>query len=324
MKEIKNILKGSDGYIYLILSDGTTERTDAARLELIAAGDDWNEISETAKKSAEKILKDIARESERPTENKKVLYTIADCAEYLERTDAATERELPANRHYIIRDEYGDKIAINKRGYAQAIAEKLANKPANGDGRGINLKYYAWEWAKPYIAYDTPHDVTAREVTPEEAEEINKTLEYLRELSRRISRKCWYMIEWGNGYTEESAAAYNFFAMLEHAGRPDTLPAYVEQWARRIYPIEARQAAESVNRDAEYRERLRAFYECVYNIFEHCLTFNINLQIDNEKPGGIAEQEARKLIEKIGSYNNFSVNIFDIIVSYLNKYFLCT
>lgn len=38
MKEIKNILRGSDGHIYLILSDGTTERTDAARLEPIAAG----------------------------------------------------------------------------------------------------------------------------------------------------------------------------------------------------------------------------------------------------------------------------------------------
>lgn len=206
MKEIKNILKGSDGYIYLILSDGTTKRTDAARLEPIAADDDWNEISETAKKSAE---------------------------------------------------------------------------------------------------------------------EINKTLEYLCELSRRMSRKCWYMIEYGNGYTEESAAAYNFFAMLEHAGRPATLPAYVEQWARRIYPIEAKHASEAIKEEAERRERKSTFFDAVYKIFENCLTFNIDLQIDNEKPGGIAEQEARKLLEKIGGYNNFSPKIFYKIIAYLNKYFLC-
>lgn len=45
MKNIKNILRGSDNHVYLIMSDGTTERTDAARLEPIAAGTDWNEIN---------------------------------------------------------------------------------------------------------------------------------------------------------------------------------------------------------------------------------------------------------------------------------------
>ena len=64
MKEIKNILRGSDGHIYLILSDGTTERTDAARLEPIAAGADWNEIGDDAKRAARDILSDIAREKE--------------------------------------------------------------------------------------------------------------------------------------------------------------------------------------------------------------------------------------------------------------------
>lgn len=59
MKKIKNILRGSDGYIYLILSDGTTERTGAHRLEPIASGNDWNEISDDAKRAARECCEAI-------------------------------------------------------------------------------------------------------------------------------------------------------------------------------------------------------------------------------------------------------------------------
>lgn len=84
MKEIKNILRGSDRYIYLILSDGTTERTDAARLEPIAAGDDWNEISNDAKRAARDILRDIAREKETAKEEAENCETCRSIAEELE------------------------------------------------------------------------------------------------------------------------------------------------------------------------------------------------------------------------------------------------
>lgn len=84
MKEIKNILRGSDGYIYLILSDGTTERTDAARLEPIAAGNDWNEISDDAKRAAREILERIAREEKAAKEEAENRETCCSIAEELE------------------------------------------------------------------------------------------------------------------------------------------------------------------------------------------------------------------------------------------------
>lgn len=84
MKEIKNILRGSDGYIYLILSDGTTERTGAHRLEPIASGNDWNEISDDAKRAARDILGDIAREKETSKEEAANRETCRSFAEELE------------------------------------------------------------------------------------------------------------------------------------------------------------------------------------------------------------------------------------------------
>lgn len=64
MKSIKNIIKGANGEIYLITASGETEQTDAARLEPIATGADWNDISPEAKAAAVEIIKEIQKERE--------------------------------------------------------------------------------------------------------------------------------------------------------------------------------------------------------------------------------------------------------------------
>lgn len=81
MKKYTDILRGADGYIYLITDDGSTERTDAARLEPIANGTDGNEITARAQESAAAILREVERENEktkRAAENRDTCKYIAE------------------------------------------------------------------------------------------------------------------------------------------------------------------------------------------------------------------------------------------------------
>lgn len=84
MKNIKNILRDANNHIYLIMADGTTERTDAARLEPIANGNDWNEISKEAATQARNILTEIERENRKQKENDENRDTCKRIAEELE------------------------------------------------------------------------------------------------------------------------------------------------------------------------------------------------------------------------------------------------
>lgn len=84
MKRIKNILRDANGHINLIMEDGTTERTDAARLEPVANGNDWNEINKEAATQARDILAEIERENRKQKEDDENRATCKRIAEELE------------------------------------------------------------------------------------------------------------------------------------------------------------------------------------------------------------------------------------------------
>lgn len=253
------------------------------------------------------------------------LYNILDCEKELNATDYRTESEKDANKHFRVFDKVNNiiSIAINKRGAMQAIAEKLSNRVGGDTPHGINLKYYAASYNYKVVPYDDPDEITAEELSDTETAELNATLEWLLDFSSSYSVEFYYMVEWGNGYTELSAAAYNFYAYTQHEKRlPDDMPEYMQKWICAAFPYQS----DSVSRDIKYEneqiEKRSNYFDAFKTIFNNCLNFNIDLQIGNEKPGGIAEQTAIKFINSLGGYNDFTPAKFEKIIHYLNKYFL--
>ena len=64
------------------------------------------------------------------------------------------------------------------------------------------------------------------------------------------------------------------------------------------------------------------FINSFLTIFDHCLDFNISLDLNYEKVGGLKEQRAFKIVEKIGGYNEFNSFEFRKLLDYCNNNFI--
>lgn len=253
------------------------------------------------------------------------LYNIEQCAKDLAQANYNTEAEKPANKHFRIFDKVNGviEIAINKRSAMQAIAEKLSNRAGGTDPNSIDLRFYAGSYRDRVVPYNDADEITAEELTSAETDELNATLEWLLEFSKAYSPEFYYMVEWGNGYTELTAAAYNFYAYTQHEGElPEDMPAFAQKWICAVFPYQSENVRNDKQREDEQRKRRQTYFEAFRTIFDNCQHFNIDLQIDNEKPGGIAEQTAIEFVDSLGNYNGFTLSKFVKIIDYCNKYFI--
>lgn len=254
-----------------------------------------------------------------------MLYNIEQCATDLARADVMAEFEKPMNRHYRIFDKRANVIhfAINKRNAMQALAEALSDRTAGDEPHGIDLRFYAGSAWRRVVPYHDADELTAEEVTTEEAEQIDKTLDFLLTFSRENSLRFPYMVEYGNGYTEETAAAYNFFAYIHHEKKaPDGMPNFVQRWAMELFGVYDKIEADDFKREQERLERRRIFYEGFGIVFDGTLNFRVDMGLDNEKPCGINEQSAIKFVRRLGGYNGFTPEKFEKIIAYCNEYFI--
>ena len=67
---------------------------------------------------------------------------------------------------------------------------------------------------------------------------------------------------------------------------------------------------------------MKKFCVSFLTIFNNCLDFNISLDLNHEKAGGLKEQQALKIVEKIGGYNEFNINEFKKLLNYCNNNFI--
>lgn len=253
------------------------------------------------------------------------MYNIEQCAKELAQTSYEHEAAKIANKHFRVFRKNAGKIdiALNKRGAMQVIAECLSNRVGGDTPNGIDLRYYAGDYSRRVVPYKDADEITVEELNSEESADLNATLEWLLIFSKAYSPEFYYMIEWGNGYDEITAVAYNFYAYTQHEGEmPEDMPEFAPKWIGLVFPY----LSDSVKRDIEYEKAQRARREEFFNaykiIFDNCLNFNIDMGIDNEKPGGIAEQTAIEFIDSLGGYNGFTPSKFEKIIRYCNKHFI--
>ena len=155
-------------------------------------------------------------------------YNIKQCAADLAQADYAEEISKPAIKHFRIIDKRDSVItyALNVRGAMQALADRLR---VRGDDRrapnSVDLKMYSDGYHARTAHYTDADELTAEELTDAETEELNAALDWVETFSREMSRSFWYMVEWGNGYDERTAAVYNLLSYIQHENKtPDGMP----------------------------------------------------------------------------------------------------
>lgn len=251
-------------------------------------------------------------------------YNIKQCAADLAQADYIEELSKPAIKHFRIFDKRDSVIiyALNVRGAMQALADRLR---VRGDDRcapnSVDLRMYSDGYHSKTAHYTDADELTAEELTDVETDELNAALDWVETFSREMSKEFWYMVEWGNGYDERTAAVYNLLSYIQHENKtPDGMPEGVKNWIFTVFPHTAKVVATDIEREQSRRAQLKAFYAAYDTIFESCLRFNIDMGFYNEKPGGLAEQAALDFVSTI-KYNGFSVREFEAIVNYLNAHF---
>lgn len=159
----------------------------------------------------------------------------------------------------------------------------------------------------------------------EKEESLKNAIKKVLEFNKKNSKNYYYMIEWGNGYNELKAAIYNYIAFYNRELDDTQKTPEIKKFFKLLNEINP-YINESVLRDIkEEKEKIKkqdSFINSFLTIFDNCLDFNISLDLNCEKKGGLKEQRALKIVEKIGGYNAFNINEFKKLLNYCNNNFI--
>ncbi len=261
----------------------------------------------------------------------KKIYNIEDLKKDLIDFDYEEYKELPNDKAYRIYNSLYNsttQLIVHERSITGALAQYLGNASYDSNAqKSIDLGFFGRNYNQKYL-YNTANDIYAVEVSKEETAQIYENLKSLVNFNKLYSKKYYYMIEYGNGYTEEQASAYNFLQIYLRCKNTPIIyninPNYKKyvKLINEIYPFLFSFVQNNIKREKTARNNQKKFIDAFTTIFENNLNFNIDLNLDNEKPGGLNEQRAYCIIDNIKSYNEFNISIFADIINYLNKNFI--
>lgn len=159
----------------------------------------------------------------------------------------------------------------------------------------------------------------------EKEKSLKNAIKKVLEFNKKFSKNYYYMIEWGNGYNELKASIYNYMAFYHRELDKNQKTSEVNKFfnlLNEINPYINESVLRNIKEEKEKIKKQESFINSFLTIFNNCLDFNISLDLNHEKAGGLKEQRALKIVEKIGGYNEFNINEFKKLLNYCNNNFI--
>lgn len=258
-------------------------------------------------------------------------YTLKNFIEDTTTKNLYEENQQDNNKIFYIFDARSKTkiLKINQKSEFLTMLNYLANYALTKDYLNTNQKYISLEnfinSNHKYINYDNYEDIFITCLSKEKEESLKNAITKVLEFNKKFSKNYYYMIEWGNGYNELKASIYNYMAFYHRELNDAQKTPEIKKFFKLLNEIDP-YIYKSVLKDfKEEKEKIKkqdSFINSFLTIFDNCLDFNISLDLNHEKVGGLKEQRALKIVEKIGGYNEFNINEFKKLLNYCNNNFI--
>lgn len=258
-------------------------------------------------------------------------YTLKNFIEDTTTKNLYKEKQLENNKMFYIFDARSKTkiLKINQQSEFLTMFNYLVNYALTKEYLNTNQNYISLEnftnSQHKYINYNNYEDIFITSLSKKKEESLKNAINKVLEFNKKFSKNYYFMIEWGNGYNELKAAIYNYIAFYHRELNDAQKTPEIKKFFNLLNEIEP-YIYKSVLRDLKQeKERIKkqdSFINSFLTIFDNCLDFNISLDLNYEKIGGLKEQRALKIVEKIGGYNEFNINEFKKLLNYCNNNFI--
>ena len=257
-------------------------------------------------------------------------YTLKNFIEDAKTKNLYEEKQQGNNKMFYIFDTQSKTkiLKINQQNEFLTMLNYLANtmtkKYLNTNQKYISLENFTnsqWE----YIYYEKYEDIFITCLSKKKEESLKNAIKKVLEFNKKNSKNYYYMIEWGNGYNELKAAIYNYMAFYHRELNSTQKTSEVNNFFKLLNEIDPyiyKNVLRDLKQEKERIKKQDSFINSFLTIFNNCLDFNISLDLNHEKVGGLKEQQALKIVEKIGGYNEFNINEFKKLLNYCNNNFI--
>ena len=257
-------------------------------------------------------------------------YTLKNFIEDAKTKNLYEEKQQENNKMFYIFDTQSKTkiLKINQQSEFLTMLNYLANtmtkKYLNTNQKYISLENFTnsqWE----YIYYEKYEDIFITCLSKKKEESLKNAIKKVLEFNKKNSKNYYYMIEWGNGYNELKAAIYNYMAFYHRELNSTQKTPEVYNFFKLLNEIDPyiyKNVLRDLKQEKERIKKQNSFINSFLTIFNNCLDFNISLDLNHEKVGGLKEQQALKIVEKIGGYNEFNINEFKKLLNYCNNNFI--
>ena len=258
-------------------------------------------------------------------------YTLKNFIEDMATKNLYEEKQQDSNKMFYIVDEQRKTktLKINQQSEFLTMLNYLVDHATTKDYLNTNQKYISLEnfinskWQ--YINYDKYEDIFIACVSKKKEESLKNAIKKVLEFNKKVSKNYYYMIERGNSYNELKASIYNYMAFyhreLDDAQKTPEIKKFFKL-LNEIKPYIYKSVLRDLKKEKERIKKQDSFINSFLTIFDHCLDFNISLDLNYEKVGGLKEQRALKIVEKIGDYNEFNSLEFRKLLDYCNNNFI--
>lgn len=257
-------------------------------------------------------------------------YTLKNFIEDAKTKNLYEEKQQENNKMFYIFDTQNKTkiLKINQQSEFLTMLDYLANamtkKYLNTDQKYISLENFTnSEWQ--YIYSEKYEDIYITCLSKKKEESLKNAIKKVLEFNKKFSKNYYYMIEWGNGYNELEASIYNYMAFYHRELKDTQKTPEIKKFfnlLNEIDPYIYKKVLWDLKEEKEKIKNQDSFINSFLTIFDNCLDFNISLDLDYEKIGGLQEQRAIKIVEKIGGYNQFNINEFKKLLNYCNNNFI--
>lgn len=257
-------------------------------------------------------------------------YTLKNFIEDAKIKNLCEEGKKENNKMYYVFDAQRKTkiLKINQKSEFLTMLNYLVDHAITKDYIKTNQKYISLEnftnSIYNFIIYNDYEDIFITCLNEKKEKALKNVIKKVLEFNK-VSKNYYYMVEWGSGYNELKASIYNYMAFYHRELDKDQKTLEVNNFFKLLNEIEP-YINKSVLRDIkEEKEKIKkqdSFINSFLTIFNNCLNFNISLNLNREKVGGLQEQRALKIVELIGGYNEFSSYEFRKLLDYCNNNFI--
>lgn len=258
-------------------------------------------------------------------------YTLKNFIEDTTTKNLYEEKQQENNKMFYIFDAQSKTkiLEINQKSEFLTMLNYLVDHATTKDYLNTNQKYISLEnfinYKHKYINYNNYEDIFITCLSKKKEESLKNAIKKVLEFNKKFSKNYYYMIEWGNGYNELNAAIYNYMAFYHRELKDNQKTPEVNKFFKLLNEVEPyiyKRVLKDFKEEKEKIKKQDSFINSFLTIFDNCLDFNISLDLNHEKAGGLKEQRALKIVEKIGGYNEFNINEFKKLLNYCNNNFI--